>query len=47
MITEFEKETKIRATVLDIDKGNVKQKIYFIISMLILRCGGIHTKIFD
>lgn len=35
------------ATVLDTDKGNIKQKIYFIISMLILRCGGIHTKIFD
>lgn len=34
-------------TVLDIDKGNVKQKKYFIISMLILRFGGIHTKIFD
>lgn len=35
------------ATVLDVDKGNVKQKIYFIISMLILRCGRVHSKIFN
>ena len=33
--------------MLDVDKGNVKQKIYFIISMLILRCGGVHSKIFN
>lgn len=35
------------ATVLDIDKGNIKQKINFIISMFILRCGGVHSRIFD
>lgn len=35
------------ATVLDVDKGNIKQKIYFTISMFILRCGGVHSKIFN
>lgn len=34
------------ATVLDIDKGNIKQKLYFIISMIILRCGGVNSKFF-
>lgn len=33
-------------TVLDVDKGNIKQKIYFTISMFILRCGGVHSKTF-
>lgn len=35
------------ATILDLDKGNIKQKINFIASMIILRSGGVHSKIFD
>lgn len=35
------------ATVLDVDKVNIKQKIYFTISMFILRCGGVNSKIFN
>lgn len=43
-IKEYDEKS---ATVLDTDKGNIKQKIYFIISMCILRCGGVHSKIFE
>ncbi len=35
------------ATILDLDKGSVKQKINFIVSMLILKSGAIHSKIFN
>lgn len=33
--------------MLDVDKGNIKQKIYFTFSMFILRCGVVHSKIFN
>lgn len=44
---KVKKYKKGSATVLDLNKGNLIQKFYFIISMIILRSGGVHSKLFN